>query len=402
MGPSGTGVVERGEKVARSWPPGGPDELWSVKVGEGYGGAAIAGGKVYFLDRADNKEDIFRVLDLKTGQRVWEYRYPTAPLKASHVGSRGTPTVDGDRVYCVGVMGQVHCFDVPNRKVVWKKSLVDDFKADAVPWGFAQSALIAGDTVVLAAPGKTTGVIALDKQTGETLWKSEPFGGCDTYTSPMLVTLDGREQIVNWHRGALAGIDPAGGKLLWAHRWRTNRPVPQPVPMGDGRFFLTVGYGGGCAMVRVTRDEDRSWKVTEIFQDERSGSRVPPVLLYQGHLFVNSDDNKRGLQCLDANGEVKWETLNEPAFGQGSMIIADGVIFIVNDESGELVIAEASPKGYKELGRSKVLAGREIWGPLALSDGHLVLRDMGQMKCLYVGAGEAAGTAAEGSKADAR
>jgi outer membrane protein assembly factor BamB len=155
--------------------------------------------------------------------------------------------------------------------------------------------------------------------------------------------------------------------------------------MGDGRFFLTIGYGGGCAMIRVTRSNDGAWTVSEIFQDTRSGSRVPPALLYQGHIYTNSDDNKRGLQCLDSRGAVKWETLPKPQFGQGSMIIADGVIFIVNDETGELVMAEASPDRYNELGRAKVLGGREIWAPLALSDGRLVLRDQTQMKCVYVG-----------------
>ena len=390
LGPAGTGVVEEGETIARAWPAGGPKELWSITVGQGYGGASIAGGKVYLLDRRDNKQDIFRVLDLKTGQSVWEYSYDTLPLKASHPGSRGTPTVDGDRVYTVGLMGQVHCFDVPAKKVVWHKSLYDDFGADRVPWGFAQSPLVFGDMVVLAAPSKATGVIALDKTTGETRWKSKSFGGCDTYTSPMLVTLAGHEQVVNWHRGALAGIDPRDGELLWTHLWRTNRPVPQPVAIGDGRLFLTIGYGGGCAMIRVARSDDGTWSASEIFQDTRSGSRVPPALFYQGHIYTNSDDNRRGLQCLDANGDVKWETVNKPKFGQGSMIIADGVIFIVNDETGELVMAEASPNGYKELARAKVLGGREIWAPLALSNGHLVLRDMSQMKCVFVGATEAA------------
>src|SRR5688572_2210665 len=98
LGPSGTGVITEGEKVARSWPAAGPKELWTIKVGEGFGGAAIASGKVYLLDRGGNERDIFRVLDLKTGKTVWEYPYATGPLKASHPGSRSTPTVDGDRV----------------------------------------------------------------------------------------------------------------------------------------------------------------------------------------------------------------------------------------------------------------------------------------------------------------
>jgi outer membrane protein assembly factor BamB len=389
MGPDGTGVVVRGEKIARSWPAGGPKELWTIQVGEGFGGAAIAAGKVYLLDRSNNERDIFRILDLKTAQTHWEYSYATGPLKASHPGSRSTPTVDGDRVYTVGLMGEFHCFDIPNRKVVWKRSLREDFGADAVPWGFSQSPLILRDRVITAAVGKTTGLIALNKLTGETIWKSETFGGCDSYTSPMVVTIGAHEQVINWHRGALAAVDPADGKMLWKYEWRTNRPVPQPVHLGDGRFFLTIGYGGGCAMIKVAKSDDGDgWNVSEIFQDTRSGSRVPPALLYQGHIYTNSDDNKRGLQCLDADGNVKWETVNKPQFGQGSMMIADGVLFIIDDSTGELVMAEANPTAYKELGRAKLLGGPDIWAPLALSDGKLILRDQRQMKCINVGAGD--------------
>jgi len=398
LGPNGTGVIAEGEKVARAWPAAGPQVLWTIKVGEGFGGASIAGGKVYLLDRDGNERDIFRVLDLKTGETLWEYPYATGPLKASHPGSRSTPTVDGDRVYTIGLMGDVHCFDVPGRKVVWNKSLRTDFDADAVPWGFAQSPLILRDMVIAAAPGKTTGLIALNKLTGETIWKSEPFGSCDTYTSPMVVTIGGQEQVLNWHRGAMAAVDSADGKMLWRHDWRTNRPVPQPVHLGDGRFFLTIGYGGGCAMIKVAKSDNGSaggggggWTVSEIFQDDRSGSRVPPALFYDGHVYTNSDDNRRGLQCLDANGDVKWETVNNPSFGQGSMIIADGVIFIIADRTGELVMAEANPTAYKELGRAKLLGGHDVWAPMALSDGKLILRDQSQMKCVDVGADGAGG-----------
>jgi outer membrane protein assembly factor BamB len=395
MGPDGTGVVISGEQIARSWPADGPKELWTIKVGEGFGGVSIVGGKVYLLDLSNNERDIFRILDLKTGQELWEYSYTTGPLKASHRGSRSTPTVDGDRVYTVGVMGEFQCFDVESKKVVWKKSLREDFGADAVPWGFAQSPLILRDMVITAAVGKSTGLIALNKLTGETIWKSESFGGCDSYTSPMVVTIAGQEQVINWHRGALASVDPSDGKMLWRHDWRTNRPVPQPVHLGDGRFFLTVGYGGGCAMIKVAKsDSGDGWSVSEIFQDGRSGSRVPPVLFYQGHIYVNSDDNKRGLQCLDADGNVKWETERKQEFGQGSMIIADGVLFIIDDSTGELVMVEANPNAYKELGRAKLLGGNDIWAPLALSDGNLIIRDQAQMKCIYVGKGD--------GKADAR
>jgi len=385
LGPAGTGVVEQGEKVNLSWPQGGPKELWKVDLGEGYGGPSIAGGKVFILDRKGNEADVFRVFDLKTGKSIWEHEYATAPFKQAHGGSRGTPTIDGGRAYTVGLTGLIHCFDVAAKQISWKKSLEDDFGVRQQKWGSAQSPLILRDMLIVAGAGGPHGLIALDKNSGETVWKTQPFGGDDTYTSPMVVTIDGQEQVINWHRGVLAAFDTKDGKPLWKYEWRTNRPIPQPVSLGDGRFFLTIGYGSGCAMIKAARGADGTWTATELFQDNRSGSKVPPALLYNGHIYTNSDDNKRGLQCLDAEGNVKWETIGRPEFGLGSMIIADGVIFILNGTTGDLVMAEANPKEYKELGRAKVLGGREIWAPLAISDGLLVVRDQSQMKCLSVG-----------------
>ena len=332
---------------------------------------------------------MFRVLDLKTGRTLWQYAYPAAGFRGGFPGSRSTPTIDGNLAFTVGILGHIHCFDINENKIVWRKSLKDDFGARAGDWGFAQSPLVSGDLLIVSAAGGPNGIVALDKKTGATRWKSASFGNTDTYTSPMLVTIDGVEQIVMWHRGVLGGFDPKDGKMLWSHRWRTNRPIPQPVALGDGRFFLTIGYGSGCAIIQASKTGGGAWSVTELLQDDRSASKVPPALLYQSHIYTNSDDNKRGLQCLDSDGNIKWETGRRPDFGLGSMIIADGVIFIVNGDSAELVMAEASPESYKELGRAQVLGGPDVWAPLALSDGRLVLRDHKQMKCVYVGAGEA-------------
>lgn len=386
LGPDGTGVAEDGEKVAHSWPAGGPKQLWKVRVSYGFGGPAIADGKVFLLDRQDNDRDVFRVLDLKTGQTIWEQPYTTGKFRGGYSGSRSTPTVDGNRVYTVGVLGHVCCFDVATKKPVWNKNIRADFGAQAGDWGFAQSPLVVGDMVILSVAGGSNGLVALNKNTGATMWKTPAFGDTDTYTSPALVKLAGEDQIVMWHRGVLAGFNPKNGAPIWEYEWRTNRPIPQPVHLGDGKFFLTIGYGGGCAMIQVTKTASAPWKVMEIFQDERSGSKVPPALFYRGHIYTSSGDQRLGLQCLDANGDVKWETGRRPEFGMGSLLIADGVIFIVHGDTGELVMVEANPSGYKELGRAKVLGGRDIWAPMALSNGMLVLRDHDQMKCLYVGA----------------
>ena len=388
MGADATGVVENGEKVAHFWPAAGPRELWKVRVGFGFGGPAIADGKVFLLDRHENERDVFRVLDLKTGNTIWEQPYITGKFRGGYSGSRSTPTVDGNRVYTVGVLGHVFCFDVAAKKPVWDRNLRTHFGAQAGDWGFAQSPLVVGDLLIISVAGGSNGLAALNKNTGATVWKTPAFGETDTYTSPALVNIANEDQIVMWHKGKLAGFNPKSGAPIWEYKWDTNRPIPQPVHLGDGKFFLTIGYGGGCAMIQVTKTPRPPWKVTEIFQDERSGSKVPPALFYRGHIYTNSSDQRLGLQCLDANGNVKWATGRRPEFGMGSLIIADGVIFIIHGETGELVMVETNPAGYKELGRAKVLGGKDVWAPMALSDGMLVLRDHEQMKCVYVGAND--------------
>jgi outer membrane protein assembly factor BamB len=396
MGKDGTGVVEQGEKIARAWPGGGPKQLWSIDVGYGFGGAAIVGDKVYLLDRQRNDRDVFRVLNLKTGQTLWEQPYQTGGFRGGYSGSRGTPTIEGDRAYTVGVLGHVTCFDLKTKRIAWSKSLAKDFGARSGDWGFAQSPLIVGDLVVLSAAGGRSGVVALNKNTGNTAWTTRAFGETDTYTSPLRVTIDRQDQVVVWHKEVIAAFEPKNGNPLWAYDWRTNRPIPQPVYLGDGKFFLTTGYGAGCAMIQVNKaGRGGAWGVKEIFQDERSGSKVPPALFYDKHLYVNSDDNQRGLQCLTAEGDIRWETGRRASFGLGSMIIADGVIFIVDGDSGELVMAEANPRQYKELGRARLLDGGDLFAPLALSNGNLVLRDTKQMKCVYVGDGAPDNTRAD-------
>jgi outer membrane protein assembly factor BamB len=356
-----TGVVEQGEKIARSWPAEKPAELWKIDTGEGFGGAAIAGGKVCMLDRKNSQEDIFRVLDLKTGQTIWEHVNASPDRRGAYPGSRGTPTLEGDRAYVVGVSGMLTCFDIAAKKVAWSKSLMKDLGAGNAPWGFAQSPLIVRDMLIISASGGKSGLIALNKQNGEVIWKGEPFGAADTYTSPMLVKIADQEQIAMLHKGAFAGVDPANGKILWKYDWTTKRQSRNRQTSARA-VLLTTGYGNGCAMLRIEQSTGAEWTVNEIFQDDRCSSRAPSPLFYKGHIYTNSEEIKRGLQCLTETGDIKWETQSRPSFGLGGMILVDGVIFIVNSDSGELVMAEANPGGYKELGRAKVLGGKDIFG----------------------------------------
>jgi outer membrane protein assembly factor BamB len=381
MGPNGDGTVAKAA-LARTWPEGGPKVLWTVDIGPGFGGPAIAGGKVYLLDRISKKTDILRAYDMKTGKEEWSASYD-APGRVSYPGSRSTPFVSGDHVYTVGTFGQLYCFSIKTHKPVWNKNLIEDFGAKRGHWGFGQSPLVVGDLVVVSIQSGTNGITAFNKLTGKVVWKSKPIGGGECYTSPMLTSIGGVKQIVMFQRGVIAGVDLKNGKLLWQYAgYKCKRPIPNPVVMPDGRIFLTSGYGYGCAMIKVTKSGDK-FSAKEIFNDNRSGAKVPPAIHYNGYIYTNTETGD-SLQCMSVDGDIKWKTGKKLSLGLGSLIIADDLLFVLGGSSGVLRLIEASPKGFNQLAQAKLLSGKAIWAPMALSDGKLVIRDQSKMKCVDV------------------
>jgi len=263
MGPNGDGTVTKAN-LARTWPDGGPKVLWTVDIGPGFGGPVIADGKVYLLDRISRKADVLRAFDMKTGKEEWSARYD-APGRVSHPGSRSTPFVSDGHVYTIGTFGRMHCFSIKDRKAVWNKNLKTEFGAVAGRWGFGQSPLAVDDMVIASIQSGKIGLVAFNKLTGKLIWKSWPIGGGECYTSPMLATIGGVRQIVMFQRGAVAGVDPKNGKLLWEYGgYDGKRPIPNPVIMKDGRIFLTSGYGYGCAMIKVAKSGSK-FTVKELF-----------------------------------------------------------------------------------------------------------------------------------------
>ncbi len=382
MGPNGDGTVT-GAGVARTWPAEGPKVLWTAKLESGFGGPAIADGKVYLLDRIGTEGDKMRVFDLKTGKELWSFGYD-APGRVSYPGSRSTPFVTGELVFSVGTFGQLYCFSVKSRQPMWRVDLAKEHGASRGGWGFAQSPLVVDGKVIVSIQSDEHGLAAFDAKSGKLAWKTGPIGASDCYTSPMLATIAGVRQVVMFQKHGVAGVAPADGKILWKYTGYTGkRPIPNPVVVADGRIFLTSGYGAGCAMIKVTKTGEK-FKVKELFYDKRSGSKVPPAILHGGHLYSNTEIGD-GLQCMSLDGKVKWKTGGRPGFSLGSLIIADGLIYILGGSTGTLHLIEATPTGHKELAKATLLSGKNIWAPMALSDGKLVIRDQKQMKCVVVG-----------------
>lgn len=386
-------AISKETGLLRSWPEGGPKVLWSIPLGAGYGGAAISDGKVYVLDRVGDDKDVLRCLDLNTGAEQWSYEYD-APGRVQHPGSRSTPAIDGNYVYTCGSFGDVYCFDRSTQKPVWKKNIWKDFDSGSGPrWAISQNPLIYGDLLILASQTSKAGVVAYDKMSGQVRWASSALPGGVGYVSPAIVKIAGDDHVVmvtagsrGGGGGVVLGMDPRTGKTLWTYNgWSCLIPVPNVTEIGNGRLFITGGYKAGSAMLKIEKAGD-SWAVTEVYKTAAFGTHVHPAILYNGHLYgqCSTNETRDGLVCMDLDGKVKWKTGNAPLFDKGGMLLADGLILSVDGREGILYLIEPDPAGFKALASAKLLGPPECWGPLALADGKLLIRDQKQMKCVVV------------------
>lgn len=418
--------------LLRAWPAGGPEVLWTTKVGIGFGGPAIKDGKVHLLDRDDKVGETLRCLALADGKELWTFAY-AAPGTAMFPGSRTVPTVEGDRVYTCGHNGDLYCVDLATHKPVWKANVWTDFGGEprgdsrggfgSAPgsfpvWAITQNPLMHGELLIVASQAPQAGVVAYDKRTGSVKWKTPPLGLVG-YVSPAIVKIDGQDHVVMvtgstnpflnrgggpTELGKIVGLEPGTGKVLWEYaRWDCHIPVPSAVDLGDNRVLVAAGYELGTVIIKVQKGPDGSYTTTELLRTTDFGDQTKPPVVHKGHVYAQYGTNSRreGLVCMSLDGEIRWKTKRAPEFNKGSMILADGLI-LATDGGTMLYLIEPDPSGYKQLAAAPLLAeggsgsegdgmasrvgGRtQNWAPIALSEGKLLIRDQQQLKCVKVG-----------------
>jgi outer membrane protein assembly factor BamB len=380
--------VSKETGLLKEWPAGGPKKIWSFdKAGNGYAGVSIAAGRLYTMGIRDGKEVLF-ALDTQSGKELWATPMGNAfdGEKPGYntgwgEGPRGTPTVDGDRVYALGAWGSLICASAKDGKVVWQKTM-NDLGGQPFGWGYAESPLVDGAKLVCTPGGKSGTIAALNKMTGDLVWQSKDFKDAVQYSSMVPATINGTPQYVQVTMQSIVGINAKDGTIIWRTDWPGRTAViPTPIVRGN-QIFATAGYGVGCKSFTVGADN----MLTELYRNGTMENHHGGVILVGDYVYGHS---KNGWSCLDfKTGEAKWQ---EKKLGKGSVASADGMLYCLDEKSGECVLIEASSEGWKEHGRFKLdpqstIRNKQggIWTHPVISNGHLYLRDQDLIHCYAV------------------
>ncbi len=383
LGPQRNGISSETGLLDR-WPDGGPKEIWRVPGGVGMSGLAISRGRVLTLVQRQGKQWLV-ALDAKSGDSIWEVSLAPAYTNAMGNGPRATPTIAGDLVFVFTGEGILSAHGFDNGKQLWSHHVVKELSGKEVAYGMACSPLVVGDQVIVMAGASKGTLVAYDTKSGKQLWTagSDPAG----YSSPALLNIGGKSQIVAFTGNSTIGVDPAKGSLLWRYPFQTDFDCNIATPVDvKGQVFISSGENHGSVLLAL-KPNGNKFDVSEVWDSLGPKSVLrnewQTSMLFDGYLYGMDNVGGAGpithLTCIDAaTGKRKWQ---EARFGKGNLIAADGKLFI-STMKGELVVVRATPERFDEIGRATILGGTRQ-AP-ALSNGFLFLRDDKEIVCLDV------------------
>ncbi len=379
--PQWRGPDRDGQVAGTTW----PDSLsegrltlrWSVDQGPSYSGPIVVGDRVFVTETKDKKFEVVRALDRGTGKQLWETEWEgstTVPFFAAANGSwiRSTPVYSEGRLYVAGIRDLLVCLDAESGQVVWRLDFVAETGSGVPSFGCASSPLVYEGHVYIQAGSSLAKV---NQDSGDIVWQTlKDNGGMmgGAFSSPVVAELHGQTQLVVQTRAKLAGVDPADGAVLWSEEIPAFRGMNIVPPTVLGNRIFTSSYGGRSLMFEVTRQED-SWSIREVWNHKSQGYMSSPMVV-DGHIYLHLRNQR--LVCLNAEtGEACWTT--EP-FGKYWSMVANGKRLLALDQTGQLLLIEASPEEFKLVGRQTV--AEDSWAHLGISGNELFVRDLKAMK----------------------
>ena len=376
LGPNRDGQYQ-GVSLVQGWGREGPSELWRRPVGSGFAGPVVADGRLILFLRL-NAHEVVEALNAVSGEPIWRYDYVTTYRDdfGFDEGPRAVPVVVDGKVFTFGAQGHMHAFDLETGDLVWGVDTRVEFGVRKGFFGSAGSPLIDSGHVIANIGGAGAGVVAFDADTGEVAWTA--LDDDASYSSGIRATFGGVPHAVFFTRSYLVGLDPTDGSVRFTQRWRSrlmasvNAATPIVV---DDFIFVSSAYGTGAGLFRVNGDQlDQVW-----ISDEVMSNHYATSVYHEGHLygFHGRQEYSPNLRAVELQtGQVKWDI---PTYGAGTITVADGRLLIIR-ESGELVMAEASPEAFSVIDQAQLL-DPVIRAYPALANGKLYVRNENTLVC---------------------
>lgn len=417
QGPDRNGISKE-TGLLKEWPKEGPPLAWKkTGLGGGYNAPSISGGKIFGMSNRGDDEVVW-ALSEADGKELWVTRLGAASRQGGPQGIEGpgcTPTVDGERLYVVGAGGNIACLQISDGKILWQKSFTGDFGGRVPMWRYTESPLVDGEKVICTPGGAEAMLVALNKGTGETIWKSQMpaaaaapagaggggrggrggfggGGGGAAYASAIAIEFEGQRQYVQLTARALIGVAAADGKYLWRYDKPANRMginCSTPLYGGEGTVFAASAYGNGGGLVKLSKGADGTIKAEEVYFTNKMQSHHGGMVLVDGYLYGANGGNEGGnLVCLEfKTGNVMWDgrQLGRTVAPKGSIMLADGRLYY-RHESGTMALIEPSSKEYLERGRFEQpeRTRQPAWAHPVVANGKLYIRDQDLLLCYDV------------------
>ena len=406
-------AVSKERGLLQEWPKNGPPLTWEIKgLGGGYSAPSVAAGRIFGMSNRGSDEVVW-ALSETDGKTLWAAPLGQVASQGMPQGKEGpgcTPTVDGERLYVIGDGGEIACLQVADGKIVWQRSMTDDFGGQRPTWSYRESPLIDGDKMICTPGGTDATIVALDKLTGKLIWKSKvpdgPGGGSGgparapgrrggfarsaaAYASTIAIDFEGQRQYVQLLARTLVGVAASDGKVLWRYDKPANfSGINCTTPLyHDGTVFAASAYGAGGGLVKLTRDATDGIKAEEVWFSKKMQNHHGGVILLDGCLYGANGGNEGGaLVCLDfKTGKVLWDQREEERAPKGSIALADGRLYY-RTEKGAVLLIEPSPKQYIERGRFEQpdRSRAPDWSHPVIANGKLYLRDQDVLLCYDV------------------
>lgn len=379
LGVRGDGVLEE-PQWQTDWKAHPPREVWRIEIGDGWSGFAVAGNRAITQEQRGTEECV-TCYDIVTGKLLWSHADDTRFDEAmGGIGPRATPTVDvaNGTVFTLGALGLLNCLDLTTGALKWSRETLKDSHASTnLQWGRSSSPLLNGELVICSGGEGGTSLTAYHKDSGAIVWQAGNDGG--SYSSPVLLTLVGREQIVNVNNDSVTGHDPTTGTVLWSFDWPGKFPkVGQPVQVAPERILVTSSYGVKCHLLEIKAEEGGKQAATSLWSSSAPRTKFSSASVFGTHAYAVDEGT---FCCVDLKtGERVWR---EGRYGFGQQIRVGGQWMLMQAEKGFVALVKANPERLEEVARLEALSSK-TWNPPTLAGRWLLVRNDREAVCYEI------------------